>query len=330
MDLDTPVPSGPKTEATACRISRSSRQAEGQKVETAPREATRGTTPLPPGTEPKNRHLHPPALRPSSSVVIAAVAALSIWYLVRGEPLLVQGEVDATRLDLAARVDGRVAEIPSCAARTFCRRACWCGSTTRKRSPNEQALAARVVADAQLANINAGTRAEVIAARKAALERAQAAVILAQRPTTASASWPSMATPRLRGSTRRPMPCMKANAPWTRPNRLRAGGQRLHARRARDRRGERRQGVADIKAIHRSSTRWWSTRGGADNPDRLTMSRRSSAHGRICRRGLTLTLVDCDGHRARRPPSGRRSIDSFDVATALPTLAAAISRSSRV
>ena len=45
-------------------------------------------------------------------VIVAAVAGLSIWYLVRGEPLLVQGEVDATRLDIAARVDGRVDEIP--------------------------------------------------------------------------------------------------------------------------------------------------------------------------------------------------------------------------
>ena len=46
---------------------------------------------------------------------------------------------------------------------------------------HEQALAAKVVAEAQLANINAGTRAEVIAARKAALERAQASVVLAQK-----------------------------------------------------------------------------------------------------------------------------------------------------
>jgi HlyD family secretion protein len=46
------------------------------------------------------------------AVVIAAVAGLSIWYLVRPEPLLVQGEVDATRLDIAARVDGRVGEVP--------------------------------------------------------------------------------------------------------------------------------------------------------------------------------------------------------------------------
>ena len=35
---------------------------------------------------------------------------------------------------------------------------------------------------------------------------------------TASASWPSMATRRRRGSTRRPMPCTRASAPPTRPN----------------------------------------------------------------------------------------------------------------
>jgi HlyD family secretion protein len=45
-------------------------------------------------------------------VVILAIAGLSIWYLIRPQPLLVQGEVDATRLDIAARVDGRVGEIP--------------------------------------------------------------------------------------------------------------------------------------------------------------------------------------------------------------------------
>src|SRR5262249_60628214 len=44
--------------------------------------------------------------------VIFAIAGLSIWFLVRPQPLLVQGEVDATRLDIAARVDGRVGEIP--------------------------------------------------------------------------------------------------------------------------------------------------------------------------------------------------------------------------
>src|ERR1700752_5410792 len=46
------------------------------------------------------------------AVAVAAIAGLSVWYLVRGEPLLVQGEVDATRFDMAARVDGRVGDVP--------------------------------------------------------------------------------------------------------------------------------------------------------------------------------------------------------------------------
>src|SRR5207245_11770894 len=46
---------------------------------------------------------------------------------------------------------------------------------------SERAVAARSAAEAQLAQIKAGTRAEVIAARKAALERAQASVVLAQK-----------------------------------------------------------------------------------------------------------------------------------------------------
>src|SRR5262249_50848768 len=43
------------------------------------------------------------------------------------------------------------------------------------------AVAAKTVSEAQLANIHAGTRAEVIAARKAAVERAEANVVLAQK-----------------------------------------------------------------------------------------------------------------------------------------------------
>src|SRR5262245_63222288 len=70
------------------------------------RESLRAKKP-PPDTRPR------PARAPSIIVglVIAAVAGLSIWYLVRPEPLLVQGEVDATRFDVAARVDGRVSGI---------------------------------------------------------------------------------------------------------------------------------------------------------------------------------------------------------------------------
>jgi HlyD family secretion protein len=114
--------------------------------------------------------------------IIVGVAALSLWYLVRPEPLLLQGEVDATRLDIAARVDGRVADIPVVRGQNVSAGAV----LVRIDNPEtiaklDQARAARVVAAAQLANIQAGTRPEVIAARKAAYERAQASATLAQQ-----------------------------------------------------------------------------------------------------------------------------------------------------
>src|SRR5262245_32531182 len=115
-------------------------------------------------------------------VTIAAVGALSIYYLVRGQPLLVQGEVDATRFDIAARVDGRVAEIPVARGQNVDASAVLVRIDNPETiAKHEQAVAAKAVADAQLANINVGTRAEVIAARKAALERAHAALVLAQQ-----------------------------------------------------------------------------------------------------------------------------------------------------
>jgi HlyD family secretion protein len=115
-------------------------------------------------------------------VAIAAVATLSIYYLVRGQPLLVQGEVDATRFDIAARVDGRVGEIPVARGQNVAANAVLVRIDNPETiAKHAQAVAAKVVADAQLANINVGTRAEVIAARKAALERAQAGMVLAQK-----------------------------------------------------------------------------------------------------------------------------------------------------
>ena len=115
-------------------------------------------------------------------LVVVAVAGLSIWYLLRGEPLLVQGEVDATRLDIAARVDGRVAEIPVERGQNVAAGAVLVKiDNPETLAKNEQALAAKIVAEAQLANVKVGTRAEVIAARKAELERAQASVVLAQK-----------------------------------------------------------------------------------------------------------------------------------------------------
>ena len=90
--------------------------------------------------------------------------------------------MDATQLDIAARVDGRVAEIlvnegQDVAAGAVLVRI----DNPETIAKNEQALTAKIVAESQLANINAGTRAEVIAARKAALEQAEAGMIEAKK-----------------------------------------------------------------------------------------------------------------------------------------------------
>jgi HlyD family secretion protein len=116
------------------------------------------------------------------ALIVVALAGLSIWYLLRGEPLLVQGEVDATRLDIAARVDGRVAAIPVERGENVAAGAVLVKIDNPETvAKNDQAIAAKIVAGAQLANIKVGTRVEVIAARKAELERAQASVVLAQK-----------------------------------------------------------------------------------------------------------------------------------------------------
>ena len=137
-------------------------------------------------TPPKKREDAPKSATRVPSIIVAIVAAavilLSMYYLMRPEPLLVQGEADATRLDIAARVDGRVKEIPVERGQNVPAGAVLVRiDNPETLAKHAQMTAAKAVADAQLANILAGTRAEVIAARKAALERAQAAQILAQK-----------------------------------------------------------------------------------------------------------------------------------------------------
>ena len=46
------------------------------------------------------------------AVIVAVIVGLSAWYLSRPVPLMIQGEADSTRIDIAARVDGRIAKIP--------------------------------------------------------------------------------------------------------------------------------------------------------------------------------------------------------------------------
>jgi len=132
----------------------------------------------------KDRSMHTTTHTPSIivGIVAAVVVALSVFYLLRPEPLLVQGEVDATRLDIAARVDGRVKEIPVERGQNVPAGAVLVQiDNPETLAKHEQMRTAMAVAEAQLANILVGTRAEVIAARKAEMERAQAALVLAQK-----------------------------------------------------------------------------------------------------------------------------------------------------
>jgi HlyD family secretion protein len=150
-----------------------------------PAQPAQPTQPTPEPPKDVGKHRPPASSRVPAiivALVIAAVAGLSIWYLVRPQPLLVQGEVDATRFDIAARVDGRVGAIPIKRGQTVPAGAALVEIDNPETiAKHDQALAAKIVAEAQLANINVGTRPEVIAARKAALERAQASVVLAQK-----------------------------------------------------------------------------------------------------------------------------------------------------
>jgi HlyD family secretion protein len=163
--MDVPTPAETRTEVAEA-------QTVGSEAAPAP------PTPAPERQTPTSTRI--PALMVAA--VAVAIATLSLWYLLRGEPLLVQGEVDATRLDIAARVDGRVAAIPVARGQNVEAGAALVKIDNPETiAKHQQALAAKAVAEAQLANIKAGTRAEVIAARKAAMERAQASVVLAQK-----------------------------------------------------------------------------------------------------------------------------------------------------
>ena len=140
---------------------------------------TRGSIESPPIT----RRLHRPA--PTALIVgmlFAAMIGLSIWYLSRREPLVIQGEVQSRTFDIAARVDGRVGEIVVSRSQDVRQGA----PLIRIGNPElvakeRQSEAALRVAEAELERVRAGFRAETIAVRKAEVERAEADLTLAQK-----------------------------------------------------------------------------------------------------------------------------------------------------
>jgi HlyD family secretion protein len=125
--------------------------------------------------------------RPAPAVLIVAVLfvvmiGLSLWYLTRREPLVIQGEVQSRSFDMAARVDGRIGQIVVARSQEVSQGA----PLIRIDNPEliakkKQSEAALRVAEAELARVRAGFRAETIAVRQAEVERAEADLTLAQK-----------------------------------------------------------------------------------------------------------------------------------------------------
>ncbi|MBA1138646.1 HlyD family secretion protein [Mesorhizobium sp. CCANP35] len=128
----------------------------------------------------------PPRTSRVAAIIVAlsvlAIVGLSLWYLVRPQPLLVQGEADATRVDIAARIDGRVGRRPvSRGDNIMAGQLLVAIDNPQLLTKLNEAEAARVVAQADFTRIQVGTRAEVVAERKAEAASAQASLTLAQQ-----------------------------------------------------------------------------------------------------------------------------------------------------
>src|SRR5277367_5733416 len=116
------------------------------------------------------------------TLILAAIVGLSIWYLARPQPLIIQGEADATRIDIAARVDGRVRRRPvERGQNVTAGQLLFAIDNPELITKWRQAQAGVDVAKAQLANILVGTRAEIVSQKKAALESADANFQLADK-----------------------------------------------------------------------------------------------------------------------------------------------------
>jgi HlyD family secretion protein len=150
---------------------------------------------------------------------IAVILLLSLWYLVRPQPLLVQGEADAARIDIAARVDGRVAERPIHRGENVkAGQVLLTIDNPELLARLKEAEAARAVAAADFKRIEVGTRAEVVDSRRAALEAAQASTKLAEQSWDRTRSSRRGISPPWRSWTRRRQTLMWRAAASSRPS----------------------------------------------------------------------------------------------------------------
>ncbi len=112
----------------------------------------------------------------------AAIVALSLWYFQQPEIRYLQGQAEATRINVASKVPGRIKTIYVQEGDTVQK-----GALLMEMESDEidarlrQATAARDAALAQLDKANAGTRKELIQSAWNLWQQAKAAAVLAQK-----------------------------------------------------------------------------------------------------------------------------------------------------
>ena len=116
-----------------------------------------------------------------AGVAVAGLVLALLWTVERPQPLVIQGEVEATRVDLAARVSGRVAKSPV----DLGDRVSAGDVVVELDSPQLRASLATSKATLAVAQTNRelafSVRQETIDARRAELQKAEADVALAQK-----------------------------------------------------------------------------------------------------------------------------------------------------
>jgi HlyD family secretion protein len=117
-----------------------------------------------------------------ATMLVAGIVGMTIWYLSQPVPILIQGEADATRVDIAARVDGRIATRPVNRGDLVpVGQILFTIENPELLAKLQEARANLDVARANLENIMVGTRAEVVAQRKAAMDGVASDVTLARQ-----------------------------------------------------------------------------------------------------------------------------------------------------
>ena len=111
--------------------------------------------------QPQQQPKAPKAAAAIVAITVAAIVGLSLWFVVQPQPLLIQGEADATRIDIAARVDGLVYERPvNRGDNVTAGQLLLVIDNPELVAKLEEARTAKAAAEANLANVLVGVRDE--------------------------------------------------------------------------------------------------------------------------------------------------------------------------